>query len=877
MSAFPDPQGTEPRPPHDVNGGGPVSFEDISLPSGPAFSVYSAAFASTLKSILSFRDLIPEGSGLFTFWSPQVPAPMIPRPRHSLPLLAAALAFLLTPAAPAATAAASAKAAAHSTFTVDGAWCWFSDPRAIYRKGRIYAGWMTSDGSVQIGEMDSATGAVRTATLAENFEVDDHDNPALLFLPDGRLAVFYSLHAKGDMRLRITTRPEDIGAWTPERSLGFEGAGRQGVTYANPVLLSEEKNAIYLFWRGSDFKPTFSVSKDLGQTWSAPRTLLRGAGAGADNRPYVKVASDGRKRIFFAFTDGHPRNEAKNSLYFLRYEDGVFTRADGTRVGGMDDLPLDPAKCERVYDGATAGRAWVWDIAWRQNQVAVAYTRLPAETDHRYHYLRWDGKQWLDSPITAAGGWFPRTPPGKTEREPHYSAGIAIDQYYIDTVYLSRPVDGVWEIEKWRSADKGASWRHEPVTRASTAGNVRPFVIRNAPRGEPYLMWMNLSGRYVHYTDYLTSLQINRRESVALPALSDALEPAAVLASLRRVGDWDLAQDWRIRADDWIAGVRHTGLVALADLSGDAKYRDALRDIGEAGEWKLGPAKYFADDHCIGQTYADLFLRERDPRMIAPMRAHFDAILAEPKDDDLRINSRAAFDKWSWCDALFMGPPAWIRLWKATGDTRYLDFAVTNWWKTSDYLYNNEEHLYFRDSSYFAKREANGQKVFWSRGNGWVMGGHVRMLQFLPKDHPARPRFEEQFRQMSAKLLSIQQPDGMWRSSLLDPKSYPAKEASGTGLITYGLAWGVNNGLLERDRYAPAVAKAWQALVSCVAPDGRLTHVQPVGADPQRFDPRSTDAFGVGAFLLAGSEVHRMADSPRPPRHASSNPRNGPR
>lgn len=779
-----------------------------------------------------------------------------------IPLVLAALSLAF--ALPSPGLAATAKTKAHTTFTPDGAWCWFSDPRAVYRKGTIYAGWMTSDGSVQIGAMDAASGSVRITTLAEKFEVDDHDNPALLFLPDGRLAAFYSLHAKGDMRMRVAKQAEDIREWTPERSLGFEGTGSQGVTYANPVLLGEENNTIYLFWRGSDFKPAFSVSKDLGETWSKPRTLLRGSAAGADNRPYVKIASDGRKRIDFAFTDGHPRNEPANGLYFLRYENGVFTKADGTRVGGMEDLPLDPAKCERIYDGATAGRAWIWDIAERRGQIAVAYTRLPRENDHRYHYLRWDGKQWLDSPIVEAGAWFPQTPPGAVEREPHYSAGLAIDPLYIENIYLSRPVGGVWEIEKWRTPDKGRSWTSEPVTRGSSSGNVRPFVVRNAPRGEPYLMWMNLDGRYVHYTDYLTSLRINRRAAADAHApLSPSFEPAAILTAMRRVGDWDLAHDWRIRPDDWVVTVGYTGLLALADTSGDARYRDALHAIGEANEWKLGPAKYFADDHCIGQTYAELFLRERDPRMIAPMRAHFDAILAAPKDDDLRINSRGAFDKWSWCDALFMAPPAWIRLWKATGDARYLDFAVTNWWKTSDYLYDREEHLYFRDSSFFAKREANGEKVFWSRGNGWVIGGLVRMLQLLPADHPSRPRFEEQFRQMSARLLSLQQADGMWRSSLLDPASYPSKETSGTGLITYGLAWGVNKGLLDRARYAPAAAKAWEALVSCVEPDGRLTHVQPVGAAPQRFDPRHTDAFAVGAFLLAGSEAHKLAETAR--------------
>ena len=782
-------------------------------------------------------------------------------PKKRLPLATAALALAFTFALPSSGLAETTPAASYTTFAPRGSWSSFSNSQPIYRKGKIYAGWLANSHSIQVGEMDTASGSVRIAPIAENFALSEGDNPALLALPDGRLAVFYSLRANGDLLCRVTTQADDIGEWTPERSLGFQGPGKIGTLSATAVLLSEEKNAIYLFWRGTDWKPFFSVSKDLGETWSAPRVLLQRPQEGQLNGPFLKVSSDGRKRIDIAFTDGHSSFEKTNRLHFLRYENGVFTQADGTRVGAMEDLPLDPAKCERLDEPDGAGHDHVWDIASLAGHVAIVYARDESQyAQHRtHHYLRWDGKKWFNSPIDASAQPLPRGKATETIVTP------SLDHRYIDTVYLSHPDNGIWEIGKWRTPDKGTSWRYEPVTRGSETNNLNPAVVRNAPRGEPYLMWLN-TGRpdflvgVTQSVPITTSLQINRpATAAALPPLSPALEPAAVLAAMSRVGDWDLAHDWRIRPDDWVVTVGYTGLLALADTSGEAKYRDALRSIGEANEWKLGPTKYFADDHCIGQTYAELFLRERDPRMIAPMRAHFDAILAAPKDDDLRINSKGAFDKWSWCDSLFMAPPAWIRLWKATDDTRYLDFAVTNWWKTSDYLYDKEEHLYFRDSAYFSEREANGQKVFWSRGNGWVMGGLVRMLQFLPKDHPSRPRFEEQFKQMSAKLLSLQQGDGMWRSSLLDPKSYPLKETSGTGLISYGLAWGVNNGLLERARYAPAVTKAWQALVSCVAPDGRLTHVQPVGADPQRFDPRSTDAFGVGAFLLAGSEIHRLS------------------
>jgi unsaturated rhamnogalacturonyl hydrolase len=154
-----------------------------------------------------------------------------------------------------------------------------------------------------------------------------------------------------------------------------------------------------------------------------------------------------------------------------------------------------------------------------------------------------------------------------------------------------------------------------------------------------------------------------------------------------------------------------------------------------------------------------------------------------------------------------MAPPTWLRLYAATDDTRYLDFAVTNFWRTTDFLYDKDEHLFFRDSTFFKKTEANGKKIFWSRGNGWVLGALVRTLQFLPMNDPSRPRFEQLFKDMAAKILSLQQADGMWRASLLDPDNYPTPEASGSALFTYGLAWGVNQGLLDRATLNPPSAR----------------------------------------------------------------------
>jgi rhamnogalacturonyl hydrolase YesR len=342
-------------------------------------------------------------------------------------------------------------------------------------------------------------------------------------------------------------------------------------------------------------------------------------------------------------------------------------------------------------------------------------------------------------------------------------------------------------------------------------------------------------------------------------APSAAINPKAVLSTMERVADWQLANPSKHRPDDWTQAVGYNGIMALANISGSSKYRDAMIAMGEKNNWNLGPNHYHADDHIVGQTYAELYLQTHDPKMIAPMRASFDDILANRRNGTLEFTVKGNQERWSWCDALYMAPPAWLRLWAITGDQRYLDFAISEWWVTSDYLYDKQEHLYFRDSNYFDKREANGKKVYWGRGNGWVMGGLVRMLQYLPQNHPDRPRFVQQYQEMAAKLLTLQQPDGLWRASLLDPDTYPMKESSGSALYAYAFAWGVNQGLLDVKSFKPAVQKAWTALVANVQADGKLTHVQPIGLAPKVFDDNLTEVYGVGGFLLAGSEVYRMA------------------
>ena len=181
------------------------------------------------------------------------------------------------------------------------------------------------------------------------------------------------------------------------------------------------------------------------------------------------------------------------------------------------------------------------------------------------------------------------------------------------------------------------------------------------------------------------------------------------------------------------------------------------------------------------------------------------------------------------------------------------------WQLTTEHLYDRGEHLFFRDSGYFDKREANGKKVFWSRGNGWVLAGTVNVLKALPKDDPRRTRYLLLYREMSARVAGLQQGDGLWHSGLLDQGAYALPEISGSAFFTYALAWGINEGVLDRATYLPVVERAWAGMLGHVYADGRLGCIQPVGAAPGAFGPSASYVYGVGAFLLAGSELDRLA------------------
>lgn len=373
----------------------------------------------------------------------------------------------------------------------------------------------------------------------------------------------------------------------------------------------------------------------------------------------------------------------------------------------------------------------------------------------------------------------------------------------------------------------------------------------------------------------LLALMMTSPTAAAAPAEPAMPRPAAILAQTRRVADWQLANrtNWATMptARKSVRDVRDwqqaTFWVALTELANrDRSYAKPLLELGHAEGWRMGDRPYHADDQLIGQAWLWAAQNGGGKQAAAPMRAYFDHLLANRPTIGLEFipvapgkGTSTCTDRWCWCDALFMAPPTMLRLAKATGDKRYADFVHAEWKAATDYLFDPSEQLYFRDSRFFDMRDTKGRKLFWSRGNGWVMGGLVRVLQVLDKKDPQRPYYEKLFKDMSAKLVTLQKADGYWPASLLDNDPGTPPETSGTAFFTYAFAWGVDNGLLDRRVYEPAAVRGWHALQGAVQPDGMLGWVQQVGDRPDSVSAKETQFYGSGAYLLAGTAMYDLS------------------
>lgn len=412
------------------------------------------------------------------------------------------------------------------TFSTDGAWTWFTDPRAVVHEGsrrQMYAGYIRGNGDVMVGSYDLDSHVIREFNLHAALVLDDHSNPSLYVAPDGRITAFYCKHPDTVMRARTTLVPEDISAWSAERTnVPNIASGTSGYSYSNPIYLSAE-GRLFLFFRGNQWSPTLTYSDDGGATWAPARELMTRPGS---ERPYVKYASNSVDRIDFWATLGHPRDNATtpNHIVHFFYWEGAFYNSAGVQIDTFAGAPVAYQDATQVHDATTAGAGWTWSIEYDGSGFPVCtYTVFPPATPdvHEYRVAWWDGAAWQRALVLLDG---PDLYPPADNAEPQYSGGIVLDPDDTTRLFISRPIGGQWEIESRVSADGRLSWPVEWQYTAGSAGkNARPYVPRNRAADGPQLLWW--AGAYASYTSFDADVIVS-------PALESSLgaEPLNTVA-----------------------------------------------------------------------------------------------------------------------------------------------------------------------------------------------------------------------------------------------------------------------------------------------------------------------------------------------------------
>ena len=754
----------------------------------------------------------------------------------------------------------------YQVITRDGAWCWFSDPRAIYVDDKMFGGFVDKEGSIWAFCYDPSTCQSKQYKLFNKLDYDDHANPSIMALSDQRLVLFFSAHGgtkNSPIYYAVSKYPSDISSWEEVQEINPEMEGSLGVCYTNPVMLSDENNRVYLFFRGRDFKPTCIYTDDL-KTWSQPINLVRNdPGYGQGGRPYTKITTNHKDKIFFAFTDAHPRDRATNSIYFMMYKNGKICKADGTVVSETLGSII-PSQVDKVYDATrTFDKAWIWDIAFDESEKPIlVYARFSdRDNKHSYWYARWNGIKWENHKITDAGQWFQRTEyvKEKPEYECNYSGGVYLDHENPNILYTSRPINDRFEIEKWTFTGGKQKWITEAITYQSEKDNVRPFVVRNHRGSQPSVLWM-YNYKYPGFKAYDCAIRTDQ-EAKGFSSKWNKKDITIVADTVFRWVMKTYQKDKNYCNQGWVSGVLYNGLFDWAEITDKKEYFDFMKRIFSRYYWQLGNRMYHGDDLCVGQVYLDMYAKYKQEKMWIPTKARIDWIIENPPIGNIDI-TKGVSDRWWWCDALYMAPAIFTRLYTLTGDKKYLKFAHKEYLDCYEHLYDKDEHLFFRDGKYLNAKDEKGGKVFWSRGNGWVLGGLAEVLKYLPEeDKKYRPFYEQLVQEMSEKIASLQREDGYWRTNLLNADIYPMPETSGTGLFTYAIMYGINQGILPADKYLPIVRKGWDAMVKAVNTEGKVGWTQMVAQKPGKVVKKDTRAYSVGSLLMIASELYRYLDN----------------
>ncbi len=333
-----------------------------------------------------------------------------------------------------------------------------------------------------------------------------------------------------------------------------------------------------------------------------------------------------------------------------------------------------------------------------------------------------------------------------------------------------------------------------------------------------------------------------------------------ILAVMHRVNDWQFAHP-AVPAEDgrnWERGTWYIGVMSAWKETRDEKFLNQALAWGRQHKWQVGTEPGGANRLFCSETWLELFEVTHDRATIQPTIDWLDTRAPNTPAGAKRWYLEAYDVNLAYVDSLF-GSPALAMLAKATGNPKYLDILQAFILDVTTELHDRESGLFYRDKRFIGRKTANGRKVLWSRGNGWLFAALPRNLENVPHTYPDRSRYEAIFKRMASALVKRQGADGLWRANLDDPQDVREPETSGTGFFCYGLAWGINHGILDRATYLPAVLKAWTGLLRNVAPDGQLLKGQQVDFQPNAVKSGVTREYSTGAFLMAASQVYKLS------------------
>lgn len=344
----------------------------------------------------------------------------------------------------------------------------------------------------------------------------------------------------------------------------------------------------------------------------------------------------------------------------------------------------------------------------------------------------------------------------------------------------------------------------------------------------------------------------------------------------------DVKADSKFNRWEYVNGVLAVGMIRAAKVLNDTRYSDYprkdyrfifdnleyFRKQYEGGDKHAEYEQFFrmgALDDCGSMAAGLLDVYAFDPRseyMDYLKRAADYIMHRQVKLPDSTLGRDNPHRLTLWADDLYMSVPFLARMGKLTGDARYFDFAIRQVENFNHYLFDPATGLFFH--CYYTDAGINGV-AHWGRANGWLAVAQTALLENLPADHPKRPELIALLLRQIAGFSRYQDnATGMWHQLLDKQDAY--LESSVTAMFTYTVAKAVDEGWIDQG-YMRIAKDGWRGLENEVTPDGELMDVC-IGTGIQdniQFyytRPRETnDTHGLGAFLLAGSEMLRAENA----------------